>query len=496
VLLGAALIGWAWSPILADFGGDNAVYWLTAQHWSPWSQHSEVAAYFANSSIYPPLYPALLALSGGGDSVLVAHVVSAFTLAVALFAINAYCATLALGWRCAIGVVFAFVAARITLMEALQLHSEHLYLALSISALALFLREPGSTRALYAAALCVAAAYLTRTFALSLVVAFVIALLAERRRGAVIALAIAIVPVASWSAFTAGDDRYVGALLEHYREVGIGPRLAVNIEWAWRKWVWCFAEEGQPGFYALLPSCLAVAAISGAVLRSLHLKFDGLYALAALGLVAVWPYPAEYERFYYAVLPVLLAQACYAVTVLAKMTAQPRVVPAALALLAAIVVAAELPFLALFGARLATVPDDPRYRPYGRSVAWYYADPKVAAATVDYYRNLVAGLRDIRARQLLPPAACMHAIKPSIASFYTQRLTLGMPLPAAPGSLVERLRKSPCEYLFMTLASSPTFSESFYPYERVGSVLQDIALYPPQSSGQPPQAIFARLLPP
>ena len=67
---------WGWSHVLGDLGGDNAYYLLTARHFSPWSTHSDVATYFATHSQYPPLYPLVLAILGGGESLLVAHLIT------------------------------------------------------------------------------------------------------------------------------------------------------------------------------------------------------------------------------------------------------------------------------------------------------------------------------------------------------------------------------------------------------------------------------------
>lgn len=67
---------WIWSNILAGFVGDNAVYLLTTEYSSPYLDSSAVAKQFAKASKYPPLYPAVLALLGGGNSVLVAHLIT------------------------------------------------------------------------------------------------------------------------------------------------------------------------------------------------------------------------------------------------------------------------------------------------------------------------------------------------------------------------------------------------------------------------------------
>jgi hypothetical protein len=61
------------SPALAttdpgDFGGDNAVYLLTAQYFSPYAPRTALAAHIAQGSLFPPLFPLLLALTGSAES--------------------------------------------------------------------------------------------------------------------------------------------------------------------------------------------------------------------------------------------------------------------------------------------------------------------------------------------------------------------------------------------------------------------------------------------
>ena len=55
LLLAAFTLWWAGSgTLLANFGGDNAIYFLTANHYSPYGVAHPAAAEFAANSIYPP----------------------------------------------------------------------------------------------------------------------------------------------------------------------------------------------------------------------------------------------------------------------------------------------------------------------------------------------------------------------------------------------------------------------------------------------------------
>ena len=93
-LLGAGYFLWTWSHELAEFGGDNAYYLLMAQHFSPWSANYVVAEYFANRSQYPPLFPLVLAMFGGGNSVLAAHLITTSFLLLSFLVIYKWLSTL------------------------------------------------------------------------------------------------------------------------------------------------------------------------------------------------------------------------------------------------------------------------------------------------------------------------------------------------------------------------------------------------------------------
>ena len=68
---------WTWTTQLNDFGGDSAVYLLTAQHWSLFGETNPAAKQFVAATSFPPLYPLLLAFFAAGNAWLLAHQVTA-----------------------------------------------------------------------------------------------------------------------------------------------------------------------------------------------------------------------------------------------------------------------------------------------------------------------------------------------------------------------------------------------------------------------------------
>jgi len=134
-LLCFAYYQWTWSTILAGLGGDNAVYLLTAKYFSPYSEYSNVARYFAQVSPYPPLYSLMLALLGGGESLLVAHLITTSFLLLSFFIFYYWLSLEKLNLQLSLFVVLVFAILPGIYMQALSIYSENLYLLLTLSSL-------------------------------------------------------------------------------------------------------------------------------------------------------------------------------------------------------------------------------------------------------------------------------------------------------------------------------------------------------------------------
>ena len=484
---------WSWSTVLADFGGDNAVYWLTANYWSPWGTAIAPAGYFASTSIYPPLYPIVLAALGGGESLIVAHIVSAGFIVLAFIAIYRFAIGVGVNWWVALTLVVLFAGTRITLIEALQIHSEHLYLVLTYTALCLA-QHKGDRRTLYLAAACVAGAFLTRTFGLTLAVTFLAWLAITRSRGLPACAAIVGLPVVLWSSLHGGSSQYLNSMAEMYGQSGIALRLSDNLNYLWIKWLYCFGETEQAGFSTYGPAAIALVCGCGTLVRIRAGALDGLYALAYLLLLVVWPYPAEYERLLYPILPLLFVHGLLAGTFLMQGW-MPAYRPAYAAILyTVLLLATELPFALLAGSRLADVPDDAGFAPYTRSVAWFYADPGTSIVNIGYQRGITEALADIRDHDRVPTDECMLSIKPSIVALYSGRSSRGPPPSSlSPQALLEQVREGPCNYLFLMQSVSPSFPVPYYPYRRLEPHLEIVASYANPVAHARPAAMLGRI---
>ena len=330
---------------------------------------------------------------------------------------------------------------------------------------------------LYLAAVLVAAAYLTRTSGLALAGAFVLYVFVVQRRALPGCLLIVGVPVVAWSVWQPGSAQYLASMAAIYDRQGLWAQLFGNASHLWLAWQRCFAEPLMSGTTIFLPAGLAFAGLCGAAWRAGRLQLDGLYVVAYLGLLLAWPYPAEYERMLYPLVPVLLVHG-----VLAVQWAIPRFVALAPQPIAALFVscalAAALPFILLVAHRLPQLPDIPGFEPYRRTVAWYYAEGETALLNIGYQRAITEALSDIWMQGRMPPDACVLAIKPSVTSLCSRRLAYAPPYPTPdPNQYRERVHRSPCRALFMTQAVSPSFAQAYFPHALVADQITTGRLY-------------------
>lgn len=490
-LLTAFTLWWAGSgTLLANFGGDNAIYFLTANYYSPYGVAHPAAAEVAADSIYPPLYPWLLALTGGGTSIAAAHRVTALIILLVGFAVYGFARALGLSRMEAAAVVVLSALARISLLEGLELHSEHLYLALWLAAATLLASDAPRGDALVLAALAVGAAYLTRSVGITMVASLVLWLLLRRPPRAWLAVLLVSLPVLYLVVGHHGNARYTHDFVELYQRDGVAARLVSNLRAILPSWQGVFGDVDQTSFQPLLPVAVALLATIGLATRLRRGCFDSLSVPAYGVLMIIWPYPAEYVRMCYPLLPFALVYAVLGMRVLVPgmLGRYSAALPVLVSMLAV------APFVLLVQSRLATPPTDPLLASYLRSSPWFDADPAVAFFMLGYQRAITEALVDIGRPGKLPPKACLVSTKPAVAALYSGlSAELYPPFADSDNELLQRLATGRCRHMLIMMNASPKFPQQYYPHQRLRPWLEVIEVYPNKHKPDQPAVMLARL---
>ena len=155
-LVSFGLLLWvAVKPSLAGVNSDAAVYLLLADWLSPW-RATDIdfgPQLFAHYS-FPPLYPLILAALGGGSGVpTIDYTINAFAQAVAVAATYCWARRIGCGQPAAVLSALSLAITPIALFTAMGIFSEPLYLAVSMTGLAVICGPLISSRAWHWAAL-------------------------------------------------------------------------------------------------------------------------------------------------------------------------------------------------------------------------------------------------------------------------------------------------------------------------------------------------------
>jgi hypothetical protein len=466
LLLASAYYLWTWSDNLRDLGGDSAIYLLTAQYYSPWSAHSDVAADFARASSYPPLFPLLLGGAGLGGNVAVAHAVTTSFLLSVVLLFYVWLRALRQSQLAAGMSALVFMLLPGTYAQALSILSENLYLLCTLFALVAVahFETERDVRWLWAAVVGVALSMLTRSAGMAVYLAFLAYLIVwgapQRWRLGFAAL----LPFVLWQVLHGlNQPGYISSFAGKYAADGwsaILAQLHVQMVAVGSGWLENFVTNsvGVPVAVIIGAACLA-----GMVRRLYQRQFDGFYVLAYLLLVVLWPFPAESKRLVFPILPVLLVQG------VVLMTKLPEVIIAKRQFKVAYLLFFGSILLIIFPAALLTATQ------FVGGGAGDRGFINVARAGILPDNRLVWGSEtyavenDLRKLHVqFHDKDCIYSIKPSIVSFYTSVKSILPPAAEVGADQFRRMTaESGCRFYYVMAFVSPTYKESLYPLDRL-----------------------------
>jgi hypothetical protein len=429
---------------VAGLAVDDAFYLLMAdRQFGRLDGEPGLLALLATRS-YPPLYPLVLGLFGGGsDALLAASIANAALILLWVACLLAWLLRAGVAPAGAALLALAVAFAPFTLYHAQVLWSEHLYLLLQMLALWRLERQPPSGRDVLLAGALVGLTLLTRTAGIALVAAFSLYLVWQRPRRWAPALALAWLPLLE--RFSHRASVYGGELQGVFAQglQGAIGRIVENGAGLWQGWRDGLSMADPPALAG--PAVLLLLAAAGWAMRQRQRRLDAFLVPVYLGMLLCWGYSQHAPRFLYPLFPIMAYHAWLAgVALLGQLRALPR---AHLGTAIAALLAASIAVPAGFHvAQRAHIPLAPELADFKRTQMWLAVRPAEMAPYIA--QALDASIADTRQIRALTPAdACVHTDSPGFVMLYGHRIPY-----QAPWRTVEELAAAaggPCHYVYV-----------------------------------------------
>lgn len=501
-LVSFGLLLWvAVKPSLAGVNPDAAVYLLLADWLSPW-RATDIdfgPQLFAHYS-FPPLYPLILAALGGGSGVpTIDYTINAFAQAVAVAATYCWARRIGCGQPAAVLSALSLAITPIALFTAMGIFSEPLYLAVSMTGLAVICGPQISSRAWHAAALLFGLAAVTRSVGLFAVFALLLTWVwRTRARGARWVPLLALAPSVLWllvkasngwqggyvsTVFAGGVARVALALL---------AQLPTNLHALTYHFVRCFDSLNNQ-HSAVMLAILVLPATLCFVQRLRAGWADAWYAALYLLVLMLWPYPNHFARFLLVLLPLFCAYSCLGVALLLARCGVYRLRAFSGAVTASLLVLVLLPSFVqvlhhINGASTAQA------REYTRISSWYGHDSlSEARVSTAFSLRVLKTMASIAAQ--LPRDGCVSSTMAEMFMLHGRRWS--RPPPPQHADLDSlRAALAACPYVLLLGASTALSADfpRYYPAARVANELSTLLVVPldDRQSKNTPQAILAR----
>ncbi|MGZ5061721.1 MAG: hypothetical protein ACXWG8_12920 [Usitatibacter sp.] len=493
VLAAAFAVLFTWQPGLASLHDDSVSYLVMAQAYSPFQAASDSVLAAAPHEKYPPLFPLLLALTGGAFDWRIAHaiVALAFGASVVLLGIHARQVTASAGIGFAAALAYAFMPGAWLNMKGIL--SEFPFMALSFGALILYqrgsARPPARGNAIALGAL-LAAALMTRTIGVALLLAVAGSELmrlratpdARRLRLLPWTLGIPVATALLWYLLrpAAGEDAYASfgnRIAQEAAGQGVAwvlSLLQVNVSAlvdAWLAALMIFwGEPWRPGF--LLASALGIAGALATLWRAYRGEADALYCVAFVAILLAWPFPGQMFRLAFPVFPLLIVNFLWA-----WQRFLLRVSPAEAGLRAPLAVVLPLalcaPAMIFYVVGRSHADDEPGVAVRKSDITEFYRIPSGPSAAANALAQIAVFGDMERIRSSTPEGARVMWYTPGYISLLAQRHGVPLERPRDTADLAAQALAAKADYIYLA-AIHPRDSS-----RRLGNPLDPLAFAKP-----------------
>lgn len=317
--------------------GDDSVSYLALARWFSGGADGFLAPWLPWLSHFPPLFPLALAATGGARDLAVAHLLVAAFAAAGVFAVARYAALRLQGDAAGLAVALAFLLLPTAWISAKGILSEPMFVVVSFAALYAHERCIAAARrpvrAFLIFGLLLAAAYLTRAAAATLLAAYIAWAVSEfatgRERRACLWLPLLPVAVltAAWMAARPGGHAYAQTITSLATAWMRDPAhvLGIAAPSFFDGWVASFMAQGSEiGIQRAALAAFGLVTLAGTLRAVARNRLDGWYVLFTLALNLVWVFDEDNtRRLLYPVMPLALMHASEAIAAAARALA-PR----------------------------------------------------------------------------------------------------------------------------------------------------------------------------
>ncbi|MCK5092898.1 MAG: hypothetical protein KAR30_10265 [Gammaproteobacteria bacterium] len=471
-------VQWTWTDLLGQFGGDNAWYLHMAKYLSPFTSPSDTTKYFAQHSPYPPLIPIILALTGGAESLLVAHLTTTLFLLGSFLMLYIFAIQLIGSRLIAIGIVLVFATLAMTYMHALEILSENYYLLfclLSIVLAGYSEKNKKNIGVLMAVSLLAGSSFLIRSAGLSMIAAFTVYIWINYPREWRIKLYMIMLSPYILSKvfdFKSGESfSYIsmmsGKLSLFHSLNDVVSHMGAHIGRFINAWFNIFSATTNVG--VIVVGILGILSLIGLANRVRKKHLDGLYLFFYILLLLLWPFSPEAERYLYPVTALMLGHAVYIVHLWVK---NIRIGGLAKGALIAVLLINNMPALAFtYDRYTSALPED--FSEYRHAAIWYGNKRQVDYRGVIMIQTLTEAMKAIK--QAVPEDQCVYSIKPSIVGMYSGRVSIQPPLEKlSDQEFLHDVSEKGCQYFFILPFSSISYRAPFYPVNRIKGFSEQI----------------------
>jgi hypothetical protein len=431
------LFAFAWQEGIATFNDDSFSYLTLARHFG--GHDPELSRWAWQHGHFPPLFPLVLLATGGSHDFAVAHLVVAAFAVLGLAFVYRFASGALESERAGLAVAVAFMLTPTAWISIKGILSEPMYLALTFAALSWHgsrLRSPGApAREWLAFGLLLAAAYLTRTAAISLLAAYALhaAVRFARRERPAAPLLLPLLPVALlaplWWLLRPGSGDAYGSqaagmaaqwLAEPWRALGTAAGFMAE------GWIASFqSETGTTLLPTVVFGVLGALAVAGAVRRAWMNRLDGWYALLTLAMLFFWLFSHDTQRrLLYPLVPLLLIHAADMARVLCRRAGLHRHGGYLVSGAAALVLLFCLPAVALVAQKAIHREPLPGTHVAYADVTEYYRYVNEVRARQEAGPHVAALIGFASLTQVTPPGARIMWTRPEYVALLAQRVAV------------------------------------------------------------------------